>query len=60
MPARTEPPTVVTHSCLRLKCVIQNSAMENPFQFGRELGADELADLEEELTTGNRQRATSK
>lgn len=30
--------------------MIQISAMDNPFQFGRELGADELVDREEEIT----------
>lgn len=29
--------------------MIQNSVMENPFQFGRELGADELVDREQEI-----------
>jgi uncharacterized protein len=29
--------------------MIQISAMENPFQFGRELGADELVDREDEI-----------
>lgn len=31
-------------------CVIQNCVMENPFQFGRELGIQELVDRQEEVT----------
>src|SRR5437870_13851724 len=38
-----------TPTCIRLICMIQLSAMENPFQFGRELGAGELVDREEEI-----------
>src|SRR5439155_19266329 len=38
-----------TRIFIRPICMIQPSAMENPFQFGRELGAGELVDREEEI-----------
>src|SRR6516164_8519417 len=34
---------------MTLFCMIQISAMINPFQFGRELGANELVDREDEI-----------
>ena len=35
--------------CVAQLCVIQTSAMRNPFEFGRELGIRELVDREIEV-----------
>jgi hypothetical protein len=32
-------------------CVIQKDAMKNPFEFGRELGIEELVDRETEVAS---------
>jgi uncharacterized protein len=37
--------------CMAQNCVIQKSAMKNPFEFGRELGIGELVDRETEVSS---------
>lgn len=39
----------MTQNCVMQFCVIQFCVMENPFEFGRELGIAELVDREEEV-----------
>jgi uncharacterized protein len=39
----------ITHNCVTHFCVIQISVMDNPFEFGRELGTDELVDRQAEV-----------
>ncbi len=38
-----------TRHCVTHFCVIQPCVMDNPFQFGRELGTDELVDRQDEV-----------
>jgi AAA+ ATPase superfamily predicted ATPase len=38
-----------TQKCITQVCVIQLCMMENPFEFGRELGTDELVDRQDEV-----------
>ena len=37
--------------CLTQTCVIQFCVMKNPFEYGRELGTDELVDRQDEIRT---------
>ncbi len=46
---RTWQARCIARICVTQCCMIQISAMENPFQFGRELGADELVDRDDEI-----------
>jgi uncharacterized protein len=39
----------ITQYCVTQMCVIQLSAMDNPFEFGRELGTHELVDRQAEV-----------
>ena len=39
----------MAHYCITQLCVIQLCVMDNPFEFGRELGTDELVDRQDEV-----------
>ena len=41
----------MAQKCVAHKCVIQISDMKNPFEFGRELGIEELVDREDEVAS---------
>jgi hypothetical protein len=41
----------MTQICMAQMCVIQKDAMKNPFEFGRELGIEELVDRETEVAS---------
>ena len=36
-------------ACVTQLCVIQHRVMNNPFEFGRELGTEELVDRDDEV-----------